>query len=185
MTTISANQPIWNMVKAANPGANDSEIWKKTDAVLKEHNITWDSAKKGQTADGKSNQAEKEKIAKELSGETAPKVATTTAASTTAVSSAGITATSATSVDQIYQNIINQQQQAAKNPLSFNAFLSGTNANAANSNALAARTANFASIASGQNILRNNNSLFATDPNLFLGILGYNQNDLTSLYYNA
>lgn len=59
--------PIWNMVKASLPkGASDSEIWKKTDQVLKEHNMSWASARKDETTNGKA--APREQIYQELLG---------------------------------------------------------------------------------------------------------------------
>jgi hypothetical protein len=66
-STSLMNGPIWNMVKASLPkGASDSEIWKKTDQVLKEHNMSWASARKDQTTDGKA--APREQIYQELLG---------------------------------------------------------------------------------------------------------------------
>src|SRR5690348_14569384 len=61
------NVPIWNMVKASLPkGASDSEIYKQTDTVLKEHHISWDSAKQGKTTDGSSYTKAKQDIFDEL-----------------------------------------------------------------------------------------------------------------------
>lgn len=67
MSTNLMNGPIWNMVKASLPkGASDAEIWKKTDKVLKENNMSWDSARKDQTVDGKS--APRKEIYQDLLG---------------------------------------------------------------------------------------------------------------------
>lgn len=90
------NGPIWNIVKASLPkGASDSEIYKKTDQVLKDHHISWDSAKQGKTTDGSSYTKAKQDIFNELfppakpaaeqgSGGTGSNVATNAALSTPA-----------------------------------------------------------------------------------------------------
>jgi hypothetical protein len=132
----TVNGPIWNMVKAANPGASEAEIWKKTDAVLKANGISWDSARRNQKADGSP-------IPKQIDMQAA------TGKNTSSVQPKSSTGQSS-SLESLIMQLAEAQVKDARSPGGLDAFLSGKGVNRNNSRSLAARGGNFVYSISGQ-----------------------------------
>lgn len=172
MSTNLMNGPIWNMVKASLPkGASDAEIWKKTDKVLKENNMSWDSARKDQTVDGKS--APRKEIYQDLLGKKQEKKDTETKSPqkpTNDVKSTGPSDMVGTYQVPYYNNTgyqpstglnyntwgnnYNYYPQQSSTPYTgFNGYLSGQGANVYNPGQLASRTGNYVHNMTGRQFL--------------------------------
>jgi hypothetical protein len=158
-------------VKASLPkGASNTEIYNKTDQVLKEHHISWDSAAKGKTTDGSSYNKAKQDIYNELFPDKSTAKSATASGTTATATNTSATANSSSDPSVLtnwgttnpnnwgdfLNQLINAEQKKGNSIYSgFNSYLNGKGTNTTNYGALASRTGNYVANMTGQQFLPN------------------------------